>query len=305
VDKLNPFRKKRSVKAVNGVNLAIKKKEICGLVGESGCGKSTLARMFALLDSPTEGVVNYLGKPVTKSISDDLRSSIQIVFQNPKSSLNPRTNVEAVIDYPLKKKGVRKKSERLERSVQLLEGVGLSATFLDRYRHQLSGGEAQRVCIARALVMEPEFLVCDEPTSALDMNNQAQIYEILLRLNQTNHLSLLYISHNISTVEFISDYIAVMYLGFIVEKCSAETFKRNALHPYSSSLLDAIPRPDPSKKRIATLKGTPPSPVDLPSGCPFHPRCERKREIGSRCEQEIPEVTELENNHQVRCHLYS
>lgn len=299
------------IKAVDGVNLVIHRGETLGLVGESGCGKSTLGRSILRLVEPLDSEILYSTEAPTggERLLDILkldarelkgiRREISIIFQDPYSSLNPRMTVADIIGEPLKIHGVRK-SERRERIAELLETVGLRAVHMNRYPHEFSGGQRQRISIARALALNPRFVIADEPVSALDVSIQAQILNLLEDLQVKFGLTYLFISHNLAVMEHISDRIAVMYLGKIVEFTAPDSLYKNPLHPYTEALLSAIPIPEPDYKRERILlAGNVPSPLNPPSGCNFHTRCMYSREI---CAREEPEFKELEAGHWVACH---
>lgn len=294
------------VRAVDGVDLSIKEGETLGLVGESGCGKSTLGRSILNIFPPTSGKVSFRGENVLGYNQNQLlkfRQQAQIIFQNPYSSLNPRKTVRDILAVPLLQKGMHHPIQREARIRELLDRVGLSDHHINNYPHQFSGGQRQRVGVARALAMQPSFIVCDEPVSALDVSVQAQIINLLEELQQEFNLTYLFITHDLSVIYYVSNRIAVMYLGKIVEVAStAELFDR-PLHPYSRALLSAIPIVDKAarRKRII-LEGTVPSPINVPPGCPFHPRCPEK--IGDICHTEIPEMREVETGRLAMCHLY-
>lgn len=294
------------VRAVDGVDLSIKEGETLGLVGESGCGKSTLGRSILNIFPPTSGKVSFRGENVLGYNQNQLlkfRQQAQIIFQNPYSSLNPRKTVRDILAVPLLQKGMHHPIQREARIRELLDRVGLSDHHINNYPHQFSGGQRQRVGVARALAMQPSFIVCDEPVSALDVSVQAQIINLLEELQQEFNLTYLFITHDLSVIYYVSNRIAVMYLGKIVEVAStAELFDR-PLHPYSRALLSAIPIVDKAarRKRII-LEGSVPSPINVPPGCPFHPRCPEK--IGDICHTEIPEMREVETGRLAMCHLY-
>jgi peptide/nickel transport system ATP-binding protein len=314
ITKLFPVRKLLRtlgyVHAVDRVNLEIRRGETLGLVGESGSGKTTLGRLILGLLEPTKGTVYFEGRDITKLKGReklDFRRKAQIVFQDPYSSLDPRMMIFDIIYEPLL---VHKKYFKIEDPeeyvVKLLEEVGLKREHLYRYPHEFSGGQRQRIAIARALALQPEFLILDEPTSALDVSVQAQILNMLRDLQREHKLTYLYISHDLSTVKYMSDRIAVMYLGKILEIAPAQELFDRPLHPYTKALLSAIPVPDPeiAKKRAREriiLKGEVPSAINPPKGCRFHPRCPWKMEI---CSKEEPEFKEVERDHFVACHLY-
>jgi oligopeptide transport system ATP-binding protein len=298
------FAKTTMLKAVDDVSFDIKKGETLGLVGESGCGKTTVGRAMLHLYRPTEGEVWFEGKLVQSGrMMDEFRRKAQLVFQDPYSSLNPRMTVGDIVAEPIDVHHLCKtRKERNERINSLLTVVGLSSEQATRYAHEFSGGQRQRIGIARALASQPEFIVCDEPVSALDMSIQAQVLNMLEDLQKQFKLTYLFIAHDLSVVKHISNRIAVMYLGHMVELASANELHHHPLHPYTISLLSAIPVPDPVKahqqKRIV-LNGDIPSPLCAPSGCPFRTRCSRCTEI---CKQVMPEFLEVSPGHFVACH---
>ncbi len=280
-----------TVKAVDGVNLAIKRGEVLGLVGESGCGKSTLARTIMQLVPTTAGTVVLEGKNLTTGSSDDIqemRRDMQMVFQDPYASLNPRMTVYATLAEPLIVHGICKPSEATEHVAELMETVGLASRFMQKYPHEFSGGQRQRIAIARALALKPKIIIADEPVSALDVSIQAQILNLLSELCRKMNLALLFIAHDLSVVKHISDRVAVMYLGRVVELGSAVDVIENPHHPYTRALVSAIPTPDPAAERNRqriVLAGDPPSPINPPAGCAFHPRCQYAQES---CKASVP-----------------
>ncbi len=293
------------IKAVDDISLFIKKGETLGLVGESGCGKTTTGRCIIQLDKPTSGEIIFEGKDLSKMTDAEIRAArrkIQVIFQDPYSSLNPRMTVGQIIGEPAHvHKIVKSKAELKERVSELLSVVGLSLTMADRFPHELSGGQRQRVGIARALSVKPAFIVCDEPVSALDVSIQAQIINLLEDLQEQFALTFLFIAHDLSVVRHISDRIAVMYLGKILEIADRQQLYENPLHPYTRALLSAVPIPDPvveSERERIILKGEVHSPLNLPPGCVFHPRCQVGR---SECQEEVYELQEVSSDHWVAC----
>ena len=292
------------VRAVDGVSFTIKRGETLGLVGESGCGKTTVGRTILRLIEPTAGRVSFNGENLLELDGKQLRSlraSLQIIFQDPFSSLDPRMNVGQIIAEPIRNHVKVSKMEIRQRVADLMERVGLHPEQISPYPHEFSGGQRQRIGIARALALNPLAIICDEPVSALDVSIQAQVINLLARLQEEMKLSYLFIAHDLSVVEHISDRVAVMYLGRIVELATDKAFYQNPLHPYSQALLAAVPVPDPeiSRKKIL-LQGDVPSPMNPPTGCTFHTRCPECMDI---CSQEIPIFKNMGNEHWVACHL--
>ncbi|OJX38385.1 MAG: peptide ABC transporter substrate-binding protein [Chloroflexi bacterium 44-23] len=293
------------VKAVDGVSFKIKNGRTMGLVGESGCGKTTVGKTILRLNEKTSGEVLFNGKDIFAMDRKELRSirpQMQIVFQDPFSSLSPRLPVSEIIGEAVKEHGIVPNSEYDEYLDHIMKSCGLEPYHKDRYPHEFSGGQRQRICIARALALNPDFVVCDEPVSALDVSIQAQIINLLKDLQNELGLTYLFISHDLSVVEHISDEVGVMYLGDLVEYGSKKSIFRNPLHPYTQALLSAAPIPDPSAKmdRII-LEGSIPSPANPPSGCKFHTRCPKVMDI---CSRVVPITKEMEPGHTVACHLY-
>ncbi len=292
----------QTLKAVDGVSFDIKKGETLGLVGESGCGKTTVGRSLLRLYTPTSGEVRFEGELVTGKNITPLRKKMQMVFQDPYSSLDPRMTVEDIIGEPLDvHKLYSAKSERRDKILSIMELVGLNAEHATRYVHEFSGGQRQRIGIARALAVNPSFIVCDEPVSALDVSIQAQVINMFEELREKLGVAYLFIAHDLLVVHHISDRIAVMYLGKIVEIADADELNESPIHPYTLSLLSAVPIPDPIKakenQRIV-LEGDVPSPLNMPTGCPFRTRCQYASE---KCAAECPSLTDRGNGHRVAC----
>ena len=297
-----------AIKAVDGLNFSMFKGETLGLVGESGCGKSTTGRAILQLYRPTDGNVVFEGKDLTKTSGEELRKMrrrMQMIFQDPYASLNPRMTVGSIISEPLEVHGIgSNRKERQERVQDLLKRVNLNPYFVNRYPHEFSGGQRQRIGIARALAVNPAFIVCDEPISALDVSIQAQIINLLEDLQEELGLTYLFIAHDLSVVRHISDRIAVMYLGKIVELADRDALYANPMHPYTQALLSAVPIPDPvieSKRQRIILEGDVPSPANPPKGCHFNTRCPRAMDV---CRQQEPPFKDYGDGHYAACFLY-
>jgi len=291
-----------SVKAVDNVSLTIQQGETLGLVGESGCGKSTLGRTILRLEEPTSGNVFFQDQAIQEldpGAMRLLRKKMQIIFQDPFSSLNPRKSISQIIGEPLLVHGMKSRSQRDNSVAEILETVGLGREHMRRYPHQFSGGQRQRIGIARAIALKPEFIVCDEAVSALDVSIQAQVINLLKDLQEQFNLTYLFISHDLPVVEYISDRVAVMYLGKIVEFAESGELYKNPLHPYTNALLASSPIPDPNfQRKIQPLIGDVPSPINPPPGCRFHTRCPKRQDI---CSQEEPEFIEHDKGHFAAC----
>ncbi|MRG27618.1 MULTISPECIES: ABC transporter ATP-binding protein [Laceyella] len=296
------------VKAVDGVSFDIYRGETLGLVGESGCGKSTIGRTLIRLYNPTSGSVTFKGVNVNDLKGPELKKfnrEMQMIFQDPYASLNPRMNVLDIIAEGIDIHGLATGEERRKRVVELLETVGLNADHAERFPHEFSGGQRQRIGIARALAVEPDFIIADEPISALDVSIQAQVVNLMRRLQKEKGLTYLFIAHDLSMVKYISDRVGVMYLGSMVELAESDALYDEPLHPYTEALLSAVPIPDPevakTRERII-LEGDVPSPINPPSGCRFRTRCPKAMDI---CATAVPEWKEAKPNHFVACHLYN
>ncbi len=293
------------IKAVDGVSFAIRRGETLGLVGESGCGKSTTGRAILRLYQPTGGRIIFAGNDITTLAGNELRHvrrRMQMIFQDPYASLNPRMTIGAIIGEPIQVHGLRQGEAAVrERVLELMELVGLNPAFATRYPHEFSGGQRQRIGIARALAVEPSFIVCDEPVSALDVSIQAQIINLLEELQQRLGLTYLFIAHDLSVVKHISNRVAVMYLGRVIEVADGRRLYEEPRHPYTRALLSAVPIPDPQverRRRRIILEGDVPSPINPPAGCTFHPRCPL---AAAQCQQEVPRLTQIAPQHEVAC----
>jgi len=298
---------KKFIKAVDGVSFEIKKGETFGLVGESGCGKSTLGRSITRLYNITSGDIFFEGTNIArlnKREMNDYHRKMQIIFQDPYSSLNPNMNVEEIINEPIALDTNLSKKERQNKIESLLEMVGLQKADMEKFPHEFSGGQCQRIGIARAISTNPDFVLCDEPISALDVSIQAQVVNMLEDLQEEMGLTYLFVAHDLSMVRHISDRIGVMYLGIIVEISNSNDLYKNPLHPYTQALLSSIPIADPKKAKASVrqvIEGDIPSPMDIPSGCRFHTRCPYAKPI---CKEISPQMKEVEKGHFVACHLY-
>lgn len=295
------------VHAVNEVSFTLNPGETFGIVGESGCGKSTLGRTIVRLYEPTEGSVHFQGSDIAHLKGDDLKSlrrDIQMIFQDPYASLNPRMTVKDILEEPFILHNLGGTSEeRLAKVKDLVETVGLRVSDINKFPHEFSGGQRQRIGIARALALNPKVIVCDEAVSALDVSIQSQVLNLLIELQAKLNLTYIFISHDLTVVKYISDRVAVMYLGRVVELANSEDIYDNPMHPYTKALLSSVPVPDPDRVyESEVLEGEVPSPANPPSGCPFHTRCKYAQ---SRCSQDIPilQAVEAEGSHQVACHF--
>lgn len=296
------------VKAVDGINLTVKKGETIGIVGESGCGKSTAGRTIIRLYEPTGGKIIFDGQDISHLPESELRKTvrknIQMVFQDPFASLNPRKTLGSIIKEPMDTHGLYKGRERLERVEELLEKVGLNASFINRYPHEFSGGQRQRIGIARAIALNPQMVIADEAVSALDVSIQAQIINLLEDLQDEFNLTYMFISHDLSVVRHISDRVGVMYLGKMMELADKHSLYSEPLHPYTQALLSAVPVPRKAglaRRERIVLKGELPSPANPPQGCVFHTRCPAATSV---CREAVPQFKEVKKNHFVACHLY-
>lgn len=298
-------RKVGDVKAVNDISFEVYEGETLGIVGESGCGKSTTGRVIMRLHEPTSGKVTFDGVELTSLSNEEMRKArrdIQMVFQDPYASLNPRHTIEKILEEPLIVHGIGTAEERRRKVIEYLEVVGLSAYHAKRYPHQFSGGQRQRIGIARALMTNPKLIIADEPVSALDVSIQAQVLNLMQKLQEDLKLTYIFIAHDLGVVRHISDRVGVMYLGRMVELANSEDLYAEPLHPYSQALLSAVPIPDPNYEREQViLTGDIPSPSNPPNGCAFHTRCPMAMDI---CKQQVPQFKEVKTGHSVACHLY-
>lgn len=294
-----------AVKAVDGISFTIKKGETFGLVGESGCGKTTAGRTILRLIERTSGSVKFKGQDIfalSKKELRKIRPQMQLIFQDPYSSLDPRMTVGNIIGEAVKEHNIAPKSEYRDYVIKIMEDCELRPYHIDRYPHEFSGGQRQRICIARSLALNPDLIVADEPVSALDVSIQAQIINMLQDLRKKKDISYLFISHDLSVVEYISDVVGVMYLGTMVEKAPKKELFKHPMHPYTKALLSAVPIPDPDvKMNRIILEGDIPSPADPPKGCKFHTRCSHCMDI---CKEEVPEFKDYGGEHMCACHLY-
>lgn len=292
------------VKSVDGVSFKIKRGQTFGLVGESGCGKTTTGRTILRLTEPTSGEAILNGKNIfamNKKQMRAMRPQVQMIFQDPYASLDPRMPIGEIIGEAVREHNIVPKEKYREYILQVMQDCGLRDYYIDRYPHEFSGGQRQRICIARALALNPSLIIADEPVSALDVSIQAQVINLMKDLQEKRQLSYLFISHDLSVVEYISDVVGVMYLGSLVEMAPKEELFRSPKHPYTKALLSAVPVPDPDRKMNRTiLEGDIPSPANPPSGCKFHTRCPNCMEI---CKTKVPEFKEYGNEHKVACHL--
>lgn len=299
------FKQKLCCRAVDDVSFYIEKKEILGLVGESGCGKTTCGKLILRIIDPTDGTIHFNGIDIThvkQKEMKDIRKKMMIIYQDPFGSLDPRMTIGSTISEPMVVHQTATKEEIENKTIELIEKVGLSQNQMNRYPHEFSGGQRQRIGIARALATNPEFIVADEPVSALDVSIQAQIINLLADLKKDFGLTLLFITHDLSVIKHVCNRVIVMYLGKIVEMAPKNVLFNDTKHPYTDALLTVIPVPNPKfKRKEKILKGDIPSPMNPPSGCRFHPRCP---ECFSKCSQVEPELKEVKKDHFVACHLY-
>ena len=300
------FGKTQYVKAVDGVNFQVYKGEVFGIVGESGCGKSTLGKTICKLIEPTSGKIEFEGRDITnlsRKEMREVRKDMQMVFQDPYASLNPRMSVRNIVAEPLKIPGLDAGRQETDKKViELLQKVGLDSYHAVRYPHEFSGGQRQRIGIARAIAINPKLIIADEPVSALDVSIQSQVLNLMNQLKREMGLTYIFVAHDLSVVEHISDRVGVMYLGNFVEIADKESLYVNPLHPYTQALLSAVPIPDPTIKRERIiLQGNIPSPLNAPKGCKFHTRCPKCRDI---CAEIPPEKKQVDKTHCVYCHLY-
>lgn len=297
--------KGEAVRAVDDVSFHINKREVLGLVGESGCGKTTCGKVILRIFDPTDGTIFFNGHDITRLNSRDMarfRRQMMIIYQDPFGSLDPRMTIRNTIAEPMAVHNTVARVQRRDKVAEIMQKVGMTPDYMNRYPHEFSGGQRQRIGIARALSTNPDFIVADESVSALDVSIQAQIINLLQDLQREFGITLLFISHDLSVVRHISDRVAVMYLGKIVEMAAKKALFDDPKHPYTQALLSAIPIPDPSqRKRGKILMGDVPSPINPPSGCRFHPRCPHRMDI---CDQEIPQLKEKDSEHSVACFLY-
>lgn len=295
---------KNWVRAVDGINLEIKKGQTFGLVGESGCGKTTVGRLVCSHIEPTSGHIFYKRQDIShlnKKGRREFKKKVQMIYQDPVESFNPRMTIKSILYEPFKVQGISVDKENHEKILSFLRNMGLKQDHLFRYPHELSGGQKQRIGVIRALLLEPEFIVLDEPTSALDVSVQAEILNILFTLQKEHSLTYLFISHDLSVIQYMSDTIGVMYLGKLVEVTSAHKLFETPLHPYTKALMSCISPPNPETKFSPTLlKGSVPSPINIPDGCRFASRCAFSKSI---CKKQEPPLVEIEKHHRVACHL--
>ena len=299
------FSKNRKLQAVDGISFNVYRGETFGIVGESGCGKSTTAKLVLNMIHPTSGSIEFNGLDVTTFRPKEwrkLRVHMQLMFQDPMGALDPYMTIGKQIKEPLDIHNIGAKSERKEKAIKLLESVGMESYMYDRYPHEISGGQRQRAVLARALILQPQLLVCDEPVSALDVSIQAQVINLLKKIQAERSLTYIFISHDLRIVRHICNRVAVMYLGKIIEEAECQELFNNTLHPYTKALMSSIPIPDPSLKREKTiLQGEPPSPIDLPKGCRFVSRCPL---VFEKCRIEEPQLINRNENHKVACFLH-